>query len=206
MVRTRKLAGLALAAGLVIGGLTASTAAASAPSCGGTGAVTTVTGTLSDGATYLIQCPAGAWNGTLFLYSHGYVVPGAANPAQDVGDPVTGAWLLGHGYALAGSSYATTGWAIQQALPDQVSTLNAFDSTYGKPQHDDRLGSLAGRHHHRRADPGLPEPVQRRAAHVRRAVRRRGHLEHRAGRGVRVPAADRPRRSRSSTSPTPRLT
>jgi pimeloyl-ACP methyl ester carboxylesterase len=111
----------------------AGTAAAAPSACGSSGSVTTNTGTLSDGATYEIQCPAGAWNGTLFLYSHGYVVPGSANPAQDVGDPVTGAWLLGHGYALAGSSYATTGWAIQQALPDQISTLDAFDSTYGTP-------------------------------------------------------------------------
>jgi pimeloyl-ACP methyl ester carboxylesterase len=136
MMRTRKLTGAALAAALVVGGLTAGSAAASAagPACGGTGAVTTVNNTLKDGATYEIQCPAGAWNGTLFLYSHGYVTPGSANPAQDVGDPVTGAYLLGHGYALAGSSYATTGWAIQQALPDQVSTLNAFDQAYGKPR------------------------------------------------------------------------
>jgi len=133
MVRSKKLAGLALAAGLAIGGLTAGTAAASAPSCGGSGQVTTLNGTFSDGATYRIQCPAGAWNGTLYLYSHGYVVPGAANPVQDVGDPVTGAWMLAHGYALAGSSYSTTGWAIAQALPDQISTLNAFDSTYGRP-------------------------------------------------------------------------
>jgi pimeloyl-ACP methyl ester carboxylesterase len=80
-----------------------------------------------------MQCPAGAWNGTLFLYSHGYVTPGSANPAEDVGDPVTGAWMLSHGYALAGSSYASTGWAIQQALPDQISTLNVFDQTYGTP-------------------------------------------------------------------------
>jgi hypothetical protein len=82
------------------------------------------------GATYLVQCPAGPWNGTLFLYSHGYVVPGSANPAQDEGDPVTGNWLLSHGFALAGSSYASTGWAIQQALPDQVATLDVFDQTY----------------------------------------------------------------------------
>jgi pimeloyl-ACP methyl ester carboxylesterase len=108
-------------------------AMAAAQTCGGTGSVTTVNGTLTDGATYEIQCPAGAWNGTLFLYSHGYVAPGSANPAQDVGDPVTGAWMLGHGFALAGSSYATTGWAIQQALPDQISTLNAFGTTYGRP-------------------------------------------------------------------------
>jgi pimeloyl-ACP methyl ester carboxylesterase len=134
LVRSRKLAGIALAAGLAIGGLTASTAAAATSSCGGSGAVSTLNATLQDGATYTIQCPAGAWNGTLYLYSHGYVVPGASNPAADVGDPVTGAWMLAHGYALAGSSYASTGWAIQQALPDQISTLNAFDATYGTPE------------------------------------------------------------------------
>ena len=134
MARSRKLAGLALAAGLAIGGLTASTAAASTSSCGGSGQVSMLNGTLPDGATYLIQCPAGAWNGTLYLYSHGYVVPGAANPAQDAGDPVTAAWMLSQGYALAGSSYASTGWAIAQALPDQISTLDAFGSTYGQPK------------------------------------------------------------------------
>jgi pimeloyl-ACP methyl ester carboxylesterase len=133
--RWTRLAGTVLAAGLVIGGLTAGSGAASASgSCGGSGAVTTVNGTLADGATYLIQCPGGAWNGTLYLYSHGYVTPGAANPPEDVGDPITESWMLSHGYALAGSSYATTGWAIAQALPDQINTLNTFDSTYGKPK------------------------------------------------------------------------
>src|SRR5436190_21732264 len=137
MMRSRKIAGLVLAAGLAAGGLTASTAgaASAAPStCGGTGAVTTTNGKLADGATYLIQCPSGTWNGTLYLYSHGYVAPGTSNPAQDVGDPVTAAWMLDHGYALAGSSYASTGWAIQQALPDQINTLNTFGSRYGKPR------------------------------------------------------------------------
>ena len=83
---------------------------------------TVLCGSLADGATYLIEVPA-HWNRTLFLYSHGYVVPGGNNPAQDVGDPVTGGWLLSHGFALAGSSYSSTGWAIQQALPDQIATL-----------------------------------------------------------------------------------
>jgi pimeloyl-ACP methyl ester carboxylesterase len=73
------------------------------------------------------------WNGTLVLYSHGYVVPGSPNPATDVGDPVTGQWLLSNGYALAGSSYATTGWAVQQAIPDQLATLDAFDRRVGTP-------------------------------------------------------------------------
>jgi pimeloyl-ACP methyl ester carboxylesterase len=106
---------------------------AASQTCGGTGSVTTVNGNLADGAAFKIQCPAGTWNGTLFLYSHGYVVPGSSNPAADVGDPVTGAWLLSNGFALAGSSYATTGWAIQQALPDQIGTLDTFDSTYTTP-------------------------------------------------------------------------
>jgi pimeloyl-ACP methyl ester carboxylesterase len=133
MVRTRRLAGIALAGALVIGGLTAGSAVASATTTCGSGE--TSTGTLGDGATYLIQCPAVAWNGTLLLYSHGYVAPGSTsgNPATDVGDPATGAYLLAHGFALAGSSYATEGWAIQQALPDQIGTLDVFDATYGTP-------------------------------------------------------------------------
>jgi pimeloyl-ACP methyl ester carboxylesterase len=131
MVRTTKLAGIALAGALVVAGLTSGSVAASAgPACG---SGQTSNGTLGDGATYLIQCPTGRWNGTLLLYSHGYVAPGSANPATDVGDPATGAYLLAHGFALAGSSYATTGWAIQQALPDQISTLDVFDHTYGTP-------------------------------------------------------------------------
>jgi pimeloyl-ACP methyl ester carboxylesterase len=145
MGRTKKLSGAVIGTLLLLGGLTASAGAASAaPACGGSGSVSTVNGTLPDGATYELQCPAGAWNGTLFLYSHGYVVPGSANPAQDVGDPVTGAWLLGHGYALAGSSYATTGWAIQSALPDQISTLDAFDSSYGRPSRTIAWGHSLG--------------------------------------------------------------
>ncbi len=145
MGRTGKLTGTVIAALLALSTLTAGAGAASAAqACGGSGSVTTVNGTLRDGATYEIQCPAGDWNGTLFLYSHGYVVPGSANPAQDVGDPVTGAWLLGHGYALAGSSYATTGWAIAAALPDQIATLNAFDRSYGRPGHTIAWGHSLG--------------------------------------------------------------
>ena len=123
-----------LAAAAVAAAVVSPAAASAAPqACGGTGSVTSVTGVLRDGATYEIQCPASSWNGTLFLYSHGYVEPGAANPAQDVGDPVTGGWLLAHGFALAGSSYSTTGWAIAQALPDQIDTLNVFGHSYGRP-------------------------------------------------------------------------
>jgi dienelactone hydrolase len=89
-------------------------------------------GTLADGAAYLIEVPDG-WNGTLLLYSHGYTSPGSPNPARDVGDPLTRAALLSQGFALAGSSYAHTGWAIQEALLDQIAVLDAFDGLVGKP-------------------------------------------------------------------------
>jgi pimeloyl-ACP methyl ester carboxylesterase len=139
--------GLVLGLGLAAPALAGQQGSAGQPGsggCGSSGAVSTVNGTLPDGATYLIQCPAGPWNGTLFLYSHGYVTPGAANPAADAGDPVTASWMLSHGYALAGSSYASTGWAIQQALPDQVSTLGVFGRTYRTPSRTIAWGHSLG--------------------------------------------------------------
>lgn len=133
-------AGAVLAAGLC----PAATSLAATHTCGGAGKVTTTKGKLADGATYLMQCPAGKWNGTLLLYSHGYVVPGSSNPAEDVSDPVTSGWMLGHGFAMAGSSYARTGWAVAQAIPDQVATLKAFDARYGKPRQTVAWGDSLG--------------------------------------------------------------
>lgn len=103
----------------------------------------TLTGTFADGATYLIEVPS-PWNGTLLLYSHGYVVPGSPNPATDVGDPGTRALLLANGFALAGSSYATTGWAIQQALPDQIEVLDTFAAMVGTPKRTIAWGHSLG--------------------------------------------------------------
>jgi pimeloyl-ACP methyl ester carboxylesterase len=124
---------------------------------------TTRTGTFGDGATYLIEVPS-PWNGTLLLYSHGYVVPGEPNPARDVGDPGTRAFLLANGFALAGSSYAHAGWAIQEALVDQTEVLDTFASMFGKPKRTIAWGhSLGGiitagliQRHPKRFDGALP--------------------------------------------------
>lgn len=105
--------------------------------------VTTFNGTLADGATYVIEVPAN-WNGTLFLYSHGYVAPGEKNPAMDVGDKLTKLFMLGSGFALAGSSYATTGWAIEQALPDQIGVLEVFKRMVGHPKRTIAWGHSLG--------------------------------------------------------------
>lgn len=113
--------------------LSALTAILMVVSAGSAAAQQHLTGTLPDGATYVIDVPA-AWNGTLLLYSHGYVAPGSPNPALDAGDPLTGAYMLAAGYALAGSSYASTGWAVQQAIPDQMATLGVFQTAVGTPK------------------------------------------------------------------------
>lgn len=109
----------------------------------GQAGVTTHSGSLPDGATYLIEVPAN-WNGTLFLYSHGYVVPGSSNPAQDVGDPFTRFFMLSSGFALAGSSYATTGWAIHEALLDQIAVLEQFERIFAHPKRTIAWGHSLG--------------------------------------------------------------
>jgi pimeloyl-ACP methyl ester carboxylesterase len=83
-----------------------------------------------NGANFIIQMPAGTWNQTLVLYSHGYVPPGSPLNATDAPAPATGQWLLDHGYAIAGSSYRTNGWAIEQALPDQIALLDHFKAEH----------------------------------------------------------------------------
>lgn len=106
--------------------------------------VHTLHGTLG-GANYTIAVPPN-WNGTLVLYSHGYVFPTQPilNPAPDAGDPLTGAALLQQGYALAGSSYSQNGWALQQAFHDQIALLDFFDATCGHPSHTIAWGHSLG--------------------------------------------------------------
>jgi pimeloyl-ACP methyl ester carboxylesterase len=91
-----------------------------------------LTGTLGR-AEYEIQTPAD-WNGTLFLYSHGYVAPTSSNSAQAVPDDKVRTWLLGQHYAVAGSGYSSTGWAIEDAFRDQIALLDYFTTRVGKPK------------------------------------------------------------------------
>lgn len=72
------------------------------------------------------------------------MVPGSTNPATDVGDPITGFFMLGSGYALAGSSYTTTGWAIHEALVDQINLLDTFNRLVGQPKRTIAWGHSLG--------------------------------------------------------------
>jgi len=121
---------LTLLSGLLV---TTTKQAHAASSCLNPNGTNVLQGTLG-GANYTISVPSN-WNGTLVLYSHGYIFPNQPllNPAPDSGDPLTGAALLQQGYALAGSSYSQNGWAIQQAFHDQLTLLDFFDATCGTP-------------------------------------------------------------------------
>ncbi len=105
-------------------------------------APTVLTGTLSSGATFEARVPA-QWNGTLVLYSHGFRGPGP-NPAWDPNNNPTLEALLARGYAVAASSYATTGWALGTAVADELETLQRFRQEHATPQRTIAYGRSMG--------------------------------------------------------------
>src|SRR5215207_8432963 len=119
-----KLAGASVAAGALLAvGLTAPAAAASGA----------YTGTLADGTAWRAVVPD-AWNGTLLLYGHGYQpsFAGPRAPATVAPDPATEQLLLEQGYALVGSTYEATGWAVPTAPGDQLESLGAAIEQIGE--------------------------------------------------------------------------
>jgi pimeloyl-ACP methyl ester carboxylesterase len=107
-----------------------------APPAAAAATTTAYSGTLPDGATWTAEIPAD-WNGTLLLYSHGYLptFAGAPNVPRDAPDPQTAAALLAAGYGLTGSSYAAAGWALNTAPRDQLDTLAATVQAIGRRPH-----------------------------------------------------------------------
>jgi predicted esterase len=120
---------VAVAAGLVTG---QGTAAATADPWPGRH---TYTGSI-DGAEYRVETPA-RWNGTLVLFSHGYVpdVPGFPPGISLTHRVETEQWLLDHGFALAGSDYqGRFGMLVEEALTDQMALLDWFEDSVGEPR------------------------------------------------------------------------
>jgi pimeloyl-ACP methyl ester carboxylesterase len=151
------LTGILVAVGAATG------AAAAAPTCTNP-AVTCVTGTAEDGSTFKAEVPP-RWNGTLLLYSHGYVPPFLPNPPADTWrNRAVADELLADGFALAGSSYASNGWAVKEALRDQIDLLDRFERRFGKPRRTIAWGESMGgmvttglvERHPRRFDGALP--------------------------------------------------
>jgi pimeloyl-ACP methyl ester carboxylesterase len=98
------------------------------------------TGTSIGGSKWLADKPAN-WNGTLLLWSHGYW--GALRDPEN-GPRSARETLLAAGYALVGSTYATPGWALAEAVPDQLAALDAFEARFGRPKRVLALGQSMG--------------------------------------------------------------
>ena len=111
-----------------------------------------------NGAAYEIVMPS-TWNGTLLLYSHGYrpaqPFPPSFDPVNTAPTPVPG-WdsddkalgeaLLAKGYALAGSSYSSNGWAVEDGVRAGQEIYDFFTANVGTPNRvyvwGDSLGGL----------------------------------------------------------------
>ena len=81
-------------------------------------------GQLANGTEWIAAVPED-WNGTLLLYSHGYVpsfLP-FPNPTPAINTTPAAPELLDLGYAVVASSYANKGWAVTTAPDDQVNSL-----------------------------------------------------------------------------------
>ncbi len=99
------------------------------------------------------------WNGTLLLYSHGYrpaepfppnfsavqTTP-VAVPGWDTGDTGLGNAFLERGYAIAGSSYRSNGWAVEDGVIAGEELYAYFVEQIGQPKRvyvwGDSLGGL----------------------------------------------------------------
>lgn len=122
---------------------TATPATAAPPTCTNP-AVTCYAGTAANGSTFKAEVPPD-WNGTLLLFSHGYVPFFLPNPpAENADNRAIADHLLAEGFALAGSSYASSGWAVEDALRDQIDLLERFEDRFGKPRRTIAWGTSMG--------------------------------------------------------------
>jgi pimeloyl-ACP methyl ester carboxylesterase len=95
------------------------------------------------GAAYVIDVP-NDWNGTLLLYSHGYVPPGNPGQAQAAPTPEASSWLRTNHFATAGSGYSSSGWALEDAFKDQIALLDYFAKHVGPPKRVIAWGASLG--------------------------------------------------------------
>lgn len=105
------------------------------------------------GAPYRIRVPA-VWNGTLLIYAHGYRDkadhPGEVdNRNADIAPSASlETFLLGAGYALAGSAYRDNGWAVEEGIQDTKDVAVLFRALVGQPDRtilwSVSLGSIIG--------------------------------------------------------------
>ena len=158
---TMKRTAVLASAVLVLTGLVAIPSSASAsPLCDGKFPVQSCIGATSDGAPYVMQVPAN-FNGTVYLWSHGYrynVAIPAAIPAiggytvvnTPEPGPVPGGdtsvikYLLGKGFAVMGSGFARQGWNADSGVATDEELITTFESKFTTTKHVIAWGASLG--------------------------------------------------------------
>ena len=148
-MKKSRFAAIAVAASLVTMSVVAIAPAAYASSCDAEQTsnglyVEVCSGTTSDGAKYEYRTNSENFNGTVYLWSHGYRYavnlpagiqpPGGTTPyivdmSAEVG-PSTAVvnQLLAAGYAVAGSGFDTQGWTVGSAIKTNVELIGILKS------------------------------------------------------------------------------
>ena len=134
---------------------------ASAPQCTPPAAVVSCQGVTSDGAPYVMQVP-GNFNGTAFIFSHGYRynvdIPSAMpliggytvtntpqpGPVLAGNDTSVMKYMLSKGYAIFGSGFARQGWNADSGVATDVELINTFKTQFPKTTHVVAWGESLG--------------------------------------------------------------
>lgn len=126
------LAVLAFSLGITFAGQAASKASS----------VPTVETGVLEGAPYRVDIPA-HWNGELVMQLHGFEPTGTprATPKPLGGEAPS---FLAAGYAVAQSSFATQGWAVDDGLRDNERLRAWFVHKHGQPKHTWLVGFSMG--------------------------------------------------------------
>lgn len=146
-----KLSALAVVGALISLSISVAPAARAAdPVCSTANFVETCLGKTSDGAAYMMMVPAN-FNGTAFLYSHGYryavdipaalPLPGAGYKVADLGtvpEPAPSVavipQMLAKGYAVFGSGFTKAGWVVDSAVETNKELIEIFKKKFTKTQ------------------------------------------------------------------------
>jgi pimeloyl-ACP methyl ester carboxylesterase len=80
----------------------------------------------------------------LLVWSPGYISGAPGGEAASGPSTITRAWLLEHGYALAGSKPTTNGWAVEDLLRDQEHAVDVAADLLGEPETTIAWGNSMG--------------------------------------------------------------
>jgi len=143
----KKIALAATTALVAVGLVSVSSSAYAAPVCATANYVESCGGVTADGAKYAMMAPAN-FNGTVFVYSHGYryavdapalgyslatvqnnPVP-APLPNNDPTNQTVIKYLLSQGYGIAGSTFKVQGWNANSAVATDEELIATFKTKY----------------------------------------------------------------------------